>query len=449
MGQKATIRIQNKSTHQVKIAINDTRNVKEDKLAPLNGTLASVNDFLPADGNWQEIEGEPKLRIQKDGYFHIVATNPDGMTASTRLSVDHDHWWSQGRTCACQDAEGIALTVDIDKGEGGQEVISVRVYDNIPSASWMENLEPFIAERPLAQVCIPGTHDSCTYDWNKDMGASPDSPLTTAIEEKLDILGKLGDFISDGILDVVFERLCQCQDKSTMEQLQAGIRYLDLRVAYHPESSTFWSCHGVYCVPYETILGEIKQFMTDHPKEILLLDFNHFYSMGDDEHAKFLDLITGILGKETMASSTDFTPNSKVADFWNAGTQALCFYHHDPMRDANTDCLWHRFSMVSPWPNKNDTEELHDRLDEFVKKRNPKKFFVLQGILTPDGELIKEQILERRAGISIKAFAARASNKVVDWTEDDWKDENHNVVIVDFFEDCSMVQSILNLNKSS
>ena len=171
--------------------------------------------------------------------------------------------------------------------------------------------------------------------------------------------------------------------------------------------------------------------------------------MGDDEHAKFAQLITEKLGTDIIASRNALQPGSKVSEFWGAGAQAVCVYHHDGIAKASDGVFWHRGHIHSPWPNKNDTEELHAKLDELVKSRNPNVFFVLQGILTPDGELIKEEILERKAGISIKTMASRASTKVVDWTEEDWKDENHNVVIVDFFQDCSMVQSILNLNKTT
>ena len=58
------------------------------------------------------------------------------------------------------------------------------------------------------------------------MGASPDSDLTRTIERFCPpLLGGL----ADAILDNVFRRLCQCQSKSILDQLRAGVRYLDLR----------------------------------------------------------------------------------------------------------------------------------------------------------------------------------------------------------------------------
>ena len=63
------------------------------------------------------------------------------------------------------------------------------------------------------------------------------------------------------------------------------------------------------------------------------------------------------------------------------------------------------------------------------------------------GEEQKEEIMESRGETSVKSIASRVSDKVVDWVGDEWKTMNHNVVIVDFFEDCSMVPAIINLNQ--
>jgi hypothetical protein len=67
--------------------------------------------------------------------------------------------------------------------------------------------------------------------------------LTSTIQDKLD-KGRLLGAMTDMILGNIFKRLCQCQDKSIKEQLELGIRYLDLRVGYHPENGKFYTCHG-------------------------------------------------------------------------------------------------------------------------------------------------------------------------------------------------------------
>jgi hypothetical protein len=68
----------------------------------------------------------------------------------------------------------------------------------------MQVMEDSIGAKRLVDVGLPGTHDSGTYQFDKDKGASPDSDLKTTIQDKLDrgrLLGKL----TDRILETIFE----------------------------------------------------------------------------------------------------------------------------------------------------------------------------------------------------------------------------------------------------
>lgn len=456
MGKDGYVRITNKSKRTVTVAIDERRMIEADGLDSLNGTL-EPRQSLPAEGGedkfsngsmYQHVEYKGVLQIQKDGFIQISAA-ADGHTFRARLHVDPDKWWATSCDEAADhehDGKGVVITTDVDEDEKTGEVrLEVRIYEAIPTVTWMAHLEPSLKAEPLSQVALPGTHDSGTYAWKKELGASPDSDLTVTIEKKLDVLGRLGDCITDGILKLVFERMCKCQDMSIKDQLEAGIRYLDLRVARHEESNEYYSCHGVFCVNYDEILDEIANFLTANPKEIVVLDFNHFYAMDEEHHQAFsAKIVEKLDGK--MAIRGEVEANSPVQQYWDKGAQAVCIYHNDIYKSTDGK-FWHRGVISSPWPNKNKTDELHENLQERIKARNKDYFFVLQGILTPDGELIKDEILESGGETSIKSIASRVSNRVVDWVEDEWKEENHNIVIVDFFHDCSMVQSILNLNK--
>ena len=494
MGKGAYIRIQNKTAaFPVTIQVENRRNVHDKGLESIQGTVAAGNGQLPAtastttttgvasaaaDGTYYyyaSIEGEPKLRFQKDGYFYLVASaavdynNDDNKNTKKnepfklKLSVDREHWWSSS-CCSCcsththhhqqdeqqqQHQHAIVMAADVfHDDDNNNDKIEVRIFESIPTSHWMEHLQTDIAHTPLCQVAMPGTHDSGTYQWDPELGASPDSNLTVSIQDKLDKLGKVGDVLTDKILDQVFERMCQCQDMSIQQQLQAGVRYLDLRVAYHADLGKFYTCHGVFCVDMVTILQEINDFLTAHSKEIVILDFNHLYAMEAPQHTELAAMIVDTLG-DKVAVRGDLQPNSPVQQYWDAGAQAVIVYHDGETQRASDNKLWFKGCLKSPWPNKNDTQELKDKLEErFASDRQPDKFFVLQGILTPDGELIKEEILGSGGGsTSIKSIAGRVSGKVVDWVENDWKDQQQNVVIVDFFQDCCMVPAIINLNR--
>ncbi len=69
-----------------------------------------------------------------------------------------------------------------------------------------------------------------------------------------------------------------------------GIRYLDMRVAarhrkfpngtlVHPGMPPeFFLVHGQYALKLEDELDEIVRFLVSHPREVLIIDFQHTYA---------------------------------------------------------------------------------------------------------------------------------------------------------------------------
>jgi hypothetical protein len=445
MGKGAYIRIRNKSTYDVTVELGGRRNVDDVGMDEIQGAIAAGDQLPPLGeanvfgGTYQYIEGDNKFVFQKDGYFQFICNVEGSSPSSLELKVDNDEWWSEDKS---PDHDSfVKVVADVDEEED-QYKIEVRIYNNYSGSSWMSELEEHIVDKPLVRVGIPGTHDSGTHQFDEEMGAAPDSDLTSTIQDKLGD-GLLGT-VTDIILGNIFSRLCQCQDKSIQEQLEAGIRYLDLRVAYHEESGKYYTCHGVYCVNVKDLINDLNEFLTANPKEIVILDFNHLFSM-EEHHAEMVDDMLATLG-DKVADSRKIKRNATVGEYWEKGYQVIILYCDENSLKDYPGVLWSQGNIRSPWPNKVETRELHEELKVKVKERDMERFFVLQGILTPDVELIKNEILDT-GGMSIKSMATRCSPKVVGWIDDDWKEQPLNIVIVDFFQNCSMVPAVINHNR--
>jgi hypothetical protein len=149
---------------------------------------------------------------------------------------------------------------------------------------------------------------------------------------------------------------------------------------------------------------------------------------------------------DKVADSRKIERNATVGEYWKKGYQAIILYCDGSSLEAYPGVLWSQGHIRSPWPNKTETGELHDELKVRVNERDTERFFVLQGILTPDVELIKNEILDS-GGMSIKSMATRCSPRVVDWIDSEWKEQPLNIVIVDFFQNCSMVPAVINYNR--
>lgn len=452
MVQGGYIRIQNKSSFDVKVGVKNKHNIDGKGIGEIKGSIApggqlpeSKNGETKFGGNrfYQYIEGDKRFRVQKDGSMEIVVNVEGSSPSSLKLKVNTSDWWAEDKS---PDKESkVKAVADVDEVDDTFK-IEIRIYDNYRGNSWMAEMAKHIENTPLCNVGLPGTHDSGTYQFDKDMGASPDSDLTKSIQDKLDKGGLLSK-LTDTILSNVFERLCQCQDASIKNQLEAGIRYLDLRVAFHKDTGKYYTCHGVFCADMADIMKDINAFLEKNPKEIVILDFNHLYEM-DGHHKEFVDdIVLATLG-DKAASNLTLQPDTVVGEYWKEGMQAVVIYcDKTVVKDHQQDGkLWPQQLISSPWPNVIDATALHDKLKGKLEKRNKNKFFVLQGILTPDGELIKSEVMTS-GGMSMKSMAKRVGVKVIDWVDEDWKEHSHNIVIVDFFQDCSIVPATINFNR--
>ena len=57
-----------------------------------------------------------------------------------------------------------------------------------------------------------------------------------------------------------------------------------MRVGYLADRKDFFFVHGCYGYAIVDLLKEMKVFLDNNPKEVLIVDFNHFYSFTDEIH---------------------------------------------------------------------------------------------------------------------------------------------------------------------
>lgn len=149
----------------------------------------------------------------------------------------------------------------------------------VPSAAWMTALmkrpDLNLGERSLSEIVVPGTHDAAMYD--------------------------------SGLIYQAFGAITQDQD--LFAQLSGGVRYFDLRPAYHaPERMTlhghFYLHHGAASGPrLSTVLADIRRFMLQpDTTEVVVLKFSHYKNFGQQQtpnavYDQFLSEIVKALGE--------------------------------------------------------------------------------------------------------------------------------------------------------
>ncbi|XP_066209153.1 PI-PLC X domain-containing protein 1-like isoform X4 [Saccopteryx leptura] len=95
------------------------------------------------------------------------------------------------------------------------------------NADWMSALCPRLWDVPLHHLSIPGSHDTMTYSLNKK------SPISRTESPLLQLLAKALPCITRPVV----LKWSVTQELNVTEQLDAGVRYLDLRIAHMLEGS--------------------------------------------------------------------------------------------------------------------------------------------------------------------------------------------------------------------
>lgn len=67
------------------------------------------------------------------------------------------------------------------------------------------------------------------------------------------------------------------QDRSVKDQLECGVRYIDLRVGFNKDKLEIY--HGpIWGTEFQTVINDVKTFMQENPSEVVLVDLQHFKS---------------------------------------------------------------------------------------------------------------------------------------------------------------------------
>ncbi len=289
-------------------------------------------------------------------------------------------------------------------------------------ADWMGANQKVIGPRRLCDLVLPGTHDSATCDINLSSPIDPNADLKKLVA--LQYVPYLAPVATS-----MMARWARNQAFDIATQLAAGIRYLDLRVA--EMNGEYWTVHSMLGTRLANMLREVAQFLAAHPKEVVILDFNHFYSITDWDQLARLILIE--LGS-AVAPANAFTPQSTLDQFWSAGRQAVVLFDNDQVVAAHP-ALWPGSQtapgarIASPWLQTTDLQALRTYLDQTLSSRSLDKLFVSQAILDASNAWIMGLIQYPH---NLAEYAAASTPTMFDWFRG-WTSRPLNIVIIDWF----------------
>jgi hypothetical protein len=208
---------------------------------------------------------------------------------------------------------------------------------------WMADMAaayPRYGELPLAQALFPGSHDSGSYA----LGAvfSPDIPALEGLQFALPLQ----------VLIPSIKGWAETQHDDLAAQLNAGVRYLDLRLcAPILAADPVRFCHGLYGPTLEDGLNQIAAFAAqpEHRKEIILVHVALWHGFSDALVTSTRELIRTKLGTRMFPPPAgNLGASVTLEDVWDSGKSVIVVFN------ADGDGFWSSDLINSPWPGELD-----------------------------------------------------------------------------------------------
>jgi len=295
-------------------------------------------------------------------------------------------------------------------------------------SNWMGNLGTNIQDRDLRQLLIPGTHDSAAYEREMLKGT-------------------------------------RTQDLTFYNQLKNGIRFFDIGVTYSgsnppsldssPESdfvkNTFYLCHtssiSTKFLKLEKQLESINNFASEHPKEIILLDFHRLMSgifntfsikkfpdMSDEAKESLSELIRNSLGEKLVPADA----NTTIRDIWDSGKNIIVFF------PGGSEGLWSTDAieiLEDPY-----SSEISPTLEEKIP--HLKKFLddKLPNVSGAKFNIVVSAIWDSHIYNSSGILNPKVNQWIEEWYGNTRIRKKLNIVTIDFFQHSDFFKTISKLH---
>nr|XP_006628076.2 PREDICTED: PI-PLC X domain-containing protein 2-like [Lepisosteus oculatus] len=300
------------------------------------------------------------------------------------------------------------------------------------NADWMGSLCPALSSMPLKHLAVPGSHDSFSFWVDEKAPVGPD--------QKAAVKHLAGLFRS--LAKKVMKKWSMTQNLTFKEQLEAGIRYFDLRVSTKPgePGNEIYFIHGLFGHRVWDGLVEIDTFLAAHSKEVVFLDFNHHYAMGEAHHLYLIAMLKKVFRHKLC--KMDRVEEITLDYLWQKKFQVLVFYHHPSA--GGCSYLWPGSKIPAPWANTTDAYKLIEFLETTLGERAKHgAFHVSQAILTPRVKTIVRGLIK---GLRTH-LVERNLPTIMSWVKAQKPGANGvNIITSDFVELVDFATTVIKLN---
>ncbi|XP_688423.2 PI-PLC X domain-containing protein 2 isoform X1 [Danio rerio] len=310
--------------------------------------------------------------------------------------------------------------------------MKTRPTGNTSNADWMGSLCPALTSMPLKHLAVPGSHDSFSFWVDEQAPVGPDQ------KAYVKHLAAIFRFLAKKVM----KKWSMTQNLTFREQLEGGIRYFDLRVSSKPGEAghEIYFIHGLFGHKVRDGLNDINNFLNIHKKEVVFLDFNHHYAMGEEHHRYLIKMLQDVFGHKLCR--IDVVEEITLNYLWENRYQVLVFYHHPSAEGCPV--MWPGSKIPAPWANTTDTTKLIQFLETTLGERAKYgSFHVSQAILTPRVKTIARGLVQGLRNYLVE----RNLPTIMTWVEAQKPGKDGvNIITSDFVELVDFANTVIKLN---
>lgn len=293
----------------------------------------------------------------------------------------------------------------------------------------MANCSNDLWAQRLKDLLLPGSHNAHAYAFHPHRLGAP--------------LPKMLQLISP-LLSPLVSAWGKAQSVPVLGQLLLGSRYLDIRIDKSTLCGTFFTTHGMAGPSLIAILSAVSSFLRNEhfQNELLVLDVQKTHSIeSSSDHEAVLDEIATYLS-DLLVPATQGLAELTYGECISSNKRVVVLYggardDDDIAASALERNVWPRHDcfLWSPWPKSRSLSQLreHFKVAPKLAKRAP-GFFVLQGVCTPNAQIVQQGVLKRSAPSDLHELAQAVTPTAFGWAREL---EMSCVVMCDYIDCCA------------
>ncbi len=199
---------------------------------------------------------------------------------------------------------------------------------NIDPVNWMKNLPNDLL---ITNISIPGTHNSCTYRTSLSMS--------------------------------------KCQTYTIQEQLNQGVRYLDIRCILQNNQLNIYHGMDNLKLPLDSCLVWVRDFLKTHPSEVILLRLQREKKKGKATDEMYYQAITSAFKKNELVMYNGYSLSDKKLG--NCRGKAIIIEYNNMYTIPQSTDSYQLLTGFSYWGYLSSKEQIEAKWEDILKKETP------------------------------------------------------------------------------